>query len=80
MADGSSFNAGSSIELTAAMSQPGDALGYLALLRSFVDKVEPADQRRSTLRGLVAPEVDSARFDSFADAAEQAERQCLASR
>jgi hypothetical protein len=80
MADGSSFNAASSIELTAAMSQPGDALGYLALLRSFVDKVEPADQRRSTLRGLVAPEVDSARFDSFADAAEQAERQCLASR
>ena len=35
MADGSSFNAGSSIELTAAMSQPGDALGYLALLRSL---------------------------------------------
>jgi hypothetical protein len=80
MADGSSFNAASNIELTAAMSQPGDALGYLALLRSFVDKVEPADQRRSTLRGLVAPEVESARFDSFVDAAEQAERQCLASR
>ena len=80
MADGSSFNAGSAIELTAAMSQPGDALGYLALLRSFVDNVEASDQRRSTLRGLVAPEVDPASFDSYANAAEQAERQCLASR
>jgi hypothetical protein len=80
MADGSSFNAGSSIELTAAMSQPGDAMGYLALLRTFVDRVEPVEQRRSTLRGLVAPEVDPATFGSYVDAAEQAERQCLASR
>jgi hypothetical protein len=80
MADGSSLNPASPIELTAAMSQPADALGYLALLRTFVAKLEPPDRQRDTLRGLVAPETDATRFDAVFDQAERAERQCLASR
>ena len=62
------------------MSQPGDALGYLALLRSFVAKLEPPAERRDTLRGLVAPEIDAGSWGAIADAAELSERQCLASR
>ena len=80
MRDGSSLNPASAIELTAAMSQPADALGYLALLRSFVAKLEPPAERRNTLRGLVAPEIDTGRWDAIADTAELSERQCLASR
>jgi hypothetical protein len=78
--DGSSFDAGNPIELTAAQSQPADAVGYLALLRSFVAKLESPDQQRATLRGIVAPEIDAARFDAVVDDAERAERQCLAAR
>ena len=78
--DGSSFDAGNPIELTAAQSQPGDAVGYLALLRSFVAKLESPDQQRATLRGIVAPEIDAARFDAVVEDAERAERQCLAAR
>jgi hypothetical protein len=80
MRDGSALNPASAIELTAAMSQPADAIGFLALLRSFVDRLEPAGGRHETLRGLVAPEVEPARFDAMLDGAEQAERGCLASR
>lgn len=80
MRDGSTLAPGSAIELTAAMSQPADALGYLALLRSFVAKVEPPAERRDTLRGLVAPEIDAASWAAITDRAELSERQCLASR
>jgi hypothetical protein len=80
MLDGSSLNPSSAIELTAAMSQPGDALGYLALLRSFVDHLEEPAQRGATLRGLVAPEIDPARWATLLEGADRAERQCLASR
>src|SRR4030095_14129904 len=39
MRDGSSFDPESSIELTAAMSQPADAVGVLALPRGFVNRL-----------------------------------------
>jgi hypothetical protein len=78
--DGSSFDGGSSIELAAAQSQPAEAVGYLALLRTFVAKVETPEQQRATLRGLVAPELDPARFGAVMEDAERAERQCLAAR
>ncbi len=80
MRDGSSLNPASPIELTAAMSQPADAVGFLALLRGFVARMEPPGQQREVLRGLVAPEVDPGHFDAAVGAAEQAERHCLASR
>jgi hypothetical protein len=80
MLDGSSLNPNSAIELTAAMSQPGEALGYLALLRTFVEEIEAPGQRSETLRGLVAPETDAAKWSALLEGAERAERQCLASR
>lgn len=80
MLDGSSLSPSSPIELTAAMSQPGEAVGYLSLLRSFVAELEAPAQRSETLRGLVAPETDPTRWNGFLEGAERAERQCLASR
>jgi hypothetical protein len=62
------------------MSQPGDALGYLALLRDFVRELEAPAQRSESLRGLVAPETPAAEWASLLAEAERAERQCLASR
>ncbi len=35
-------------------------------------------ERRETLRGLIAPEVGSARFGEIVDQAERRERECLA--
>jgi hypothetical protein len=80
MTDGASLDPASPIELTAAMSRPAEAAGYLALLRSFVAKLEGEGQRRATLQGLLAPEIDPARFDALVDRSEAAERSCLASR
>jgi hypothetical protein len=80
MTDGSQLNPQNPIELSAALSQPAEAVGYLAVLRSFVARLEPPPSRLATLRGLVAPESDPATFDAHASAAETAERSCLASR
>jgi hypothetical protein len=79
MLDGSTFRGAAPIELMAAATQPDQAVGYLALLRSFVEELEPEAYRRGTLRGLVAPELPRARFDAVADAAEARERACSAS-
>ena len=68
------------IELEAALSQAGDARGYLALLRQFVAELEARDYRRETLRGLIAPELDATRFAAILDESERRERECLASR
>ena len=53
-------------------------MGYLAMLRKFVDELEPPESRRQTLRGLVAPELAAERFDAVADFAESRERSCRA--
>ena len=53
-------------------------MGYLALLREFVAELEPGAFRRQALRGLIAPELGSSRFDAILDDAEQRERSCLA--
>ncbi|MAE93978.1 MAG: hypothetical protein CL910_04905 [Deltaproteobacteria bacterium] len=76
MADGSKLLGSSSIELAAAMSQPGEAKGYLALLRAFVGRVESADHRSDTLRGIIAPELSAAKFGEALKAAEDVERVC----
>ncbi len=64
------------IELEAALSQAGDAQGYLALLRRFVAELEGEEYRRETLRSLIAPELDAARFDAMVDESERRERDC----
>ncbi len=76
--DGTKFRASIPLELSAAASQAAEAKGYLALLRRFVVLLEPPDERRETLRGLIAPEVGSARFGEVVDQAERRERECLA--
>ncbi len=78
MEDGSEFKPSSSIELAAAMSQPAEAKGYLAVLRAFVDRVEAPEHRADTLRGVLAPELSAARFREALEAAEAAERACRA--
>ncbi len=76
MMDGSKFNPASSIELAAAMSQPGEAKGYLALLRAFVNRIESGEHRDETLHGIVAPELASSKFKAALDQAAAAERSC----
>ena len=80
MTDGTRLNPQNAIELSAAMSQPADAVGYLAVLRAFVAKLEPAANRQATLRSLVAPELDAGTFRERVAAAESAERSCIAAR
>ena len=78
LVDGTRFRATIPIELSAAASQAGEVQGYLALLRQFVTELEPADDRREALRGLVAPELGVASFDEIVSAAELREQHCLA--
>jgi hypothetical protein len=78
LTDGSRFQASAPIELMAAVSQSAEAVGYLALLRSFVAELEPPEGRRQTLRGLISPELPVARFDAIATDAEAQESSCRA--
>jgi hypothetical protein len=79
MIDGSEFRGEIPIELMAAATQPGEAIGYLSLLRRFIALLEPAAHRRHTLRGLIATEVSPASFERFLLASEERERSCLGS-
>lgn len=79
MVDGSTFRGAVPIELMAAATQPGEAVGYLSVLRRFVAMLEVEPYQRATLRGLIAPELAPARFETIADAAEGAERSCASS-
>jgi hypothetical protein len=76
MLDGSRFDTSQPIELMAAATQPGHAVGYLALLRRFVAELEPPDQRHGGLRSLIAPESSPGAFDLALDAAERSESAC----
>ena len=66
-------------ELEVALSEAGNARGYLALLRRFVAGLEAESYRRDTFRSLVAPELDPMSFGVIMDKAEAQERACLAS-
>lgn len=76
--DGSAFRTAAPIELMAAASESAQVKGYLAFLRAFVADLEPAEARRSALRGLIAPELGVEDFDAVVDAAEASERSCRA--
>jgi len=76
--DGTTYRTSIPLELVAAVSQAAEAKGYLALLRHFVEELEPPLYRRGTLRGLIAPEVSPAGFETMMDEAEAAEQRCLA--
>lgn len=76
LADGTRYRTSVPLELAAASSQAAEVRGYLAMLRRLVAELEPTQYRRETLRGLIAPEVSPAEFDTMVDAAEAAERAC----
>jgi hypothetical protein len=76
--DGTRFHAAIPIELSAAASQAAEVKGYLVLLREFVARLEPASDRRESLRGLIAPELGVASFAAVMDKAELREQTCLA--
>jgi len=78
LTDGSEFHVEAPIELMAASTQSAEVTGYLALLRSFVQHLELPANQRSTLRGIVAPELAIGRFDAIVDEAEARERGCRA--
>jgi hypothetical protein len=65
-----------SFELEVALSEAGNARGYLVLLWRFVAGLEAPEYRRDTFRSLVAPELDSMSFDVMMDRAEEQERSC----
>ena len=76
--DGSIYHPSVPIELDAALSQAGSAIGFLAILRSFSEHME-GDHAIEALRSLIAPEQDVAAFGEGVDEASRAERSCLAS-
>ena len=78
LGDGTRFRVAAPIELMAAANQAHEVEGYLALLRRFVEELEPPVHRRETLRGLVAPELGPARFETVLDSADARERDCAA--
>lgn len=78
--DGSKFRPAVGFELEVALSRAGGAIGYLALLRSFVAALEAEEFVCETLRGLVAPELDPTTFGVIVERAEAAEASCLAAR
>ncbi len=77
--DGSRFNPALPIELSAAMSQPHLAKGYLALLRRVNDELEPPDRREVGYRSLVAPELSQEVFGKALAKALDGEGACRAS-
>jgi hypothetical protein len=76
MTDGSKLNPASTLELAAAMSQPADAEGFMAMLRAFVSRIETGDHRSETLRGLIAPEASVTDFGMVVDMANAEEARC----
>jgi hypothetical protein len=74
--DGTRYHPDTLIQLAAAQNQASKAKGYLALLRRLVVLLEPAEQRRAVLHGLVAPELPLPTFAEAMDGADSAERRC----
>ncbi|MBW2313392.1 MAG: hypothetical protein JRH10_04300 [Deltaproteobacteria bacterium] len=74
--DGSQYAPSKPLELAAAMTEASQARGFLALLRRFVDLLEPEAQRTVAFRSLVAPGVGAAEFVEMLSAAEAAEAAC----
>ncbi len=76
--DGSRYQPSVPIELDAALSQAGSAIGFLAILRTFTEYFE-GDYALEALRSLIAPEQTVAGFSERVEKARSAERSCLAS-
>lgn len=78
--DGNQLRPESPIELEMAISNAATAKGYLALLRTFVERLEPdAEHRGRALKSLIAPELPGPRFDAALQRAAESERLCAGS-
>jgi len=78
MLDGTVYSGGSQLELAAAMSQPADARGLLALLHAFVVQLEPGPYQAATFGGLIAPEEPPEKFEALLVEATVAASSCRA--
>ena len=77
--DGSQLRPSSGIELEMALGNASGARGFLALLRSFVARLESTEEdQREALRSLLAPELGSAEFAESVSRAISTENACLA--
>jgi hypothetical protein len=76
--DGSKFRPSIPLDLAAASAQSAEAIGFISLLRAFIAELEPSEYRRNALRGVIAPELGSERFDAIIEIAEDLERRCSA--
>jgi hypothetical protein len=74
--DGGRFDVSIPIELMAAATQPEQAIGYLVLLRRFVELLEPGNAPDVTLKGLVAPQMSPSSFAAAMTAARASEQSC----
>jgi len=74
--DGTRYRPGVPIELEMALSQPGAARGFLALLDEFVRAFEEENARVDALHGLLAPELGATRFREALLAARAREAAC----
>jgi hypothetical protein len=75
--DGSQLRTEVPLELAAATSQGSQVKGYLAVLRSFAQQLEPSHPE-PVLRSMVAPELDPAQFTASLTAAADSEQVCRA--
>jgi len=78
MTDGTEFRVDAPIELMAAATRAEDAVGYLAVLRTFVAELQPEGHRSASLRGLIAPDVAPERFAGLLERARAREQACRA--
>lgn len=75
--DGSRLRLESPLEIEMAISNASTARGYLALLRSFVNRNETDPlSRQQALRSLVAPQLSTRAFETGLSVAEAAEANC----
>jgi hypothetical protein len=74
--DGTRYRPVVDIELEMALTQPGGARGFLALLDAFVAALEPESSREDALRGLLGPEMPPAEFRTVLDEARRREAEC----
>jgi len=78
--DGTRYRPTVDIELEMALTQPGAARGFLALLDAFVTALEPEAAREDALRGLLGPELTPDAFHDALESARAAERTCTTGR
>ena len=77
--DGTRYRPTVPIELDAALSQAGSAIGFLAILRAFAEHFE-GEHSVEALRSLIAPEEDVASFEAHVAVALAAEQECRSAR